>query len=136
MSGGGGSRYTRPTSEHIRRKIEEAREKEKEQLIGEVNEFLKKRLAKYDARDVEGIKKRLEQIIAKLGNSLELDTILFGGSVAKQTAIQGLSDIDALAIMNDEALAKNEPQKVLDLFIGICTKKQVVGKLSQLKREA
>jgi hypothetical protein len=121
--GGGGSRYTGPTSEHIKRKIEEARQREKKRLIGEVNELLKKRLVNYNDRDIERINKRLDQILNKLGDAVELETILFGGSVAKQTAIQGLSDVDALAIMNDDALAKNEPQKVLDLFVDTIRKK-------------
>jgi hypothetical protein len=48
---------------------------------------------------------------------IDLESILFGGSVAKQTAIQGLSDVDALAIMNDKVLEKKEPCNVLDYLI-------------------
>src|SRR5271157_3245381 len=123
MGASGSFRYTGPTSETIRRQVEEARQKEKERLITEVNELLKRRLSRYNDRDPEMVKAKLNQIASRIKNVADLETILFGGSVAKQTAVQGLSDVDALVVLKDESLAAQEPHVVLDNFFDVLRKR-------------
>jgi Second Messenger Oligonucleotide or Dinucleotide Synthetase domain len=71
-------------------------------------------LGAYNARDVETARERLDGVKAALQGSIEgaFDQ-LFGGSVAKHTYVDGLSDIDSLVLINDTALEGKTPQQVL-----------------------
>ena len=71
-------------------------------------------LGTYNARDTEAVQVRLEAIKAALQNSIEGSfDLLFGGSVAKHTYVDGLSDIDSLVLINDSAFEGKKPQQVL-----------------------
>lgn len=115
--GGGGAKYTGPTSADALRRAEEAREKERERLVGDINQFLAEKLARLNDRDVAGTQARLDTLREALGDTAKIDTILFGGSVAKQTAVQGLSDVDALVVLSDPELVNRSPSEVVDLFL-------------------
>lgn len=71
-------------------------------------------LGSYNARDHELVSERLADIKDALGDEIEgsLDQ-LFGGSVAKHTYVDGLSDIDSLMFINDSSLEGRELQAVL-----------------------
>ena len=67
----------------------------------EMNEFLEDLLKAYNKRDVEAIQTHLNEIEKILGREIEdLDRILFGGSISKNTFIEGTSDVDALVILD------------------------------------
>ncbi|WP_206667635.1 CBASS oligonucleotide cyclase [Muricoccus nepalensis] len=72
-------------------------------------------LAGYNGRDVELVRERLEDVKRALEGALEgtLDQV-FGGSVAKHTYVDGLSDVDTLLILNDASLADGGPRKALE----------------------
>ena len=83
----------------------------------EVNGCLRDLLRAYNGRNTEAISRHLEV----LRESLELtdnDVIrtLFGGSTSKHTAINGLSDVDVLVIINDSSLEGRLPAAVLQLM--------------------
>lgn len=79
----------------------------------EMNEFLEDLLKEYNKRDVEAIRTHLNEIEKVLGREIEgLDRILFGGSIAKNTFIEGTSDVDALVIL-DRARYKDSTPKEL-----------------------
>jgi hypothetical protein len=42
---------------------------------------------------------------------------MFGGSVAKRTYVDGISDVDALVVVNESELAALDPESVCDYFI-------------------
>lgn len=67
-----------------------------------------------NSRDVDKVKERLDDVKGALEGSLEnsIDS-LFGGSVAKRTYVDGLSDIDSLLILNDSSLEGSAPSEVL-----------------------
>jgi hypothetical protein len=116
MGGGGGDRYTGPTSEQVLKKVEQARDKEKERLNGHVNELLDDLLAHFNARDREKVSERLDRISELLGEAAELDALLLGGSVAKHTSVNGLSDVDALVILDRQRVSGDSPESLINAF--------------------
>jgi predicted nucleotidyltransferase len=114
--GGGGGRYRGPSTPELQRKIEQAQEQERQRLDGDVNELLQRLLIGFNNRDIEAAKKRLGEIEKILGKTVEVDYILLGGSVAKHTDIDGISDVDALVILSREDLAEKSAQALLDEF--------------------
>ncbi len=74
-------------------------------------------LTKYNQRS-ENIKTHLESI--KKAIEKEIDgtvDILFGGSVSKHTYVDGLSDVDALVILNKSELKNASPEEVKNYFL-------------------
>lgn len=71
-------------------------------------------LSNYNDRDDRIVRERLDEVKAALEDSIE-GTVdqLFGGSVAKHTYVDGLSDIDSLVIINDTTLEDASPQQAL-----------------------
>lgn len=117
MGGGGsGSRYLRPWSSAERQKIDDAQEKERQRLDGEVNALLNDLLARYNSRDTDATKNKLEKLSDIIGEKTEIDQILFGGSVAKHTEVNGLSDVDALVILDRSDLQGKSPKELLNVL--------------------
>lgn len=79
-----------------------------------VNAGLRGKLKKYNARDHEAINRHINNLRNALEQS-EGDVIrpLFGGSVQKHTYVDGLSDADVLAPINDSSLISLRPRSVI-----------------------
>lgn len=79
-------------------------------------------LGAYNARDIETTQERLNDIKSALKGSINgsFDQ-LFGGSVAKHTYVDGLSDIDSLVLINDSGLDGKNPEQVLEEIERILT---------------
>ena len=82
-----------------------------------INGCLRNLLRVYNARDTQAVSRHVQV----LRESLELrddDVIhtLFGGSVSKHTAINGLSDVDVLVIINDSSLVGQSPAAAIQLM--------------------
>ena len=114
--GGGGGRYRGPSSQELQKKIEQAQEKERQRLDGDVNGLLNKLLAKFNDRNTEATSERLAEIKKILGDTAEIENILLGGSVAKHTDVDGISDVDALVILDRSDLAGKTAEFMLDDF--------------------
>ena len=98
MGSGSAGRFTQGDVEVLR---EQARKRlAQSQNEASINAFLQQELAEINNRDVELINRRLDQIGEILGDRIELDRLLLGGSVAKHTYVDGLSDVDSLAILS------------------------------------
>ena len=71
-------------------------------------------LAEYNGRDADLTRQRLDAIKTALQGEVEgsFDQ-LFGGSVAKYTHVEGLSDVDSLVLINDTELEGKPPDAVL-----------------------
>lgn len=114
MGGSGGSGWARPSEI-----AQEVRKAEKElQSAGfqtELSGVLGEYLARFNDRDIPLVRRRLDQILAALGDSLEnkIDQI-FGGSVAKHTYVDGLSDIDCLLVVNGTNLEESGPRAAVE----------------------
>lgn len=115
MGGSGGGfdpGILRSSIREIENSVEDASyESEVAQVLGDV-------LAYANDRDVESIQSHL----ASVQGALEKETdgvvdLLFGGSVSKNTFVDGLSDVDALVILNDSELATKSPEEVRTYFV-------------------
>ena len=115
MGGGGGSYFPRskPDLEKLVRQAKEAADSGR--LDSDVNKFLGKVLASCE-RDPKNVQQHLEEIADTLKDEAEMEKFLFGGSVAKHTYVDGLSDIDALVILNQEKLISKSPLRVINSF--------------------
>src|SRR5260370_3496358 len=102
MGGGGGSSYRNWKSDRladaVRKDADEAVAEYEARLAGYFGELL----AGFNDRDVQLVHRRLDDIKAALQEELEttFDQV-FGGSVAKHTYVDGLSDIDSLLVINE-----------------------------------
>ena len=85
-----------------------------------VADHLASLLVDFNDRDVEGIREVFDQIKSDLENEIDgtVDT-LFGGSVSKHTYLDGISDIDALVLLNNSELAEKSPNEVKS-FLADC----------------
>lgn len=111
-SGGGGG-WTRPND--IAREVREAeRQIDSAGFQTDLAGLLTQLLARFNDRDTTLVRRRLEEILNALGNVLDGKIEqLFGGSVAKHTYVDGLSDIDCLLIVNGTDLEKRGPRAAL-----------------------
>jgi hypothetical protein len=81
-------------------------------------------LAAFNSRDTELVQRRLDEIRTLLEDAIEDRVDLqFGGSVAKRTYVDGLSDIDSLLIINDTKLELKTPEAALDRITSILKRK-------------
>jgi Second Messenger Oligonucleotide or Dinucleotide Synthetase domain len=109
VGGSGGGEYP-SSSEDIQAVREEAlRSLRQQERDVAVNEVLSEALRRFNDRDVELTRDRLEAIQEALGPlAVDLDRLLFGGSVAKHTYVDGLSDVDALVVLDAADATPNE----------------------------
>lgn len=74
-----------------------------------LNGFLASQLASFDDRDTELVQERINAIEEALGDAaLHVNRLLFGGSVAKHTYVDGLSDVDALVVLDEPGASPND----------------------------
>jgi len=113
-SGGGGAFINRTPGE-LRDIVRKAEDKTTVAAFeAELGRTLGSLLGEYNGRDVETARSRLEVLKTALKGSIEGSyDQLFGGSVAKHTYVDGLSDIDSLVLINDSALEGKSPGEVL-----------------------
>lgn len=120
MGGGGGSSYRNWKSDQlaatVRKDAEDSAAEYEVSLAGYFGELL----TEFNDRDVELVHDRLDKIKETLQDELETAfDQLFGGSVAKHTYVDGLSDIDSLLVINGSTLVRLAPEKVLDRIVSI-----------------
>jgi len=116
MGGGGGGTFSGgKTPEKVQQSVRDAEQRTVSATFDvQVNEKLGKLLSAYNDRDTGLVHTRLNDIKDALKDLLEGTVdIVFGGSVAKHTYVDGLSDVDTLAILNRTDLAGADPQKAL-----------------------
>ena len=124
MGGGGGGGYFPSNPEKLKRLIQEARGTEAQQRLEiKINELLQASLATFNERNTEKIQDHLEKVGQILGKEFEVDQFRFGGSVAKHTYVDGLSDIDALVILDRRDIVGESPKEVVDSFHDLLSKR-------------
>jgi hypothetical protein len=118
MGGSGGRGFRGYSPDQIRSWVDRAGDETTHtEHNARVNATLGDLLAQYNDRDVDLIGDRLDSIQQAIEGSLETTLDLrFGGSVAKHTYVDGLSDVDALAILRDADLASLTASEVLEMF--------------------
>ena len=118
MGSSGGYRFRQYSPEELRQWIAQTgNETEAVAHASRVNGALAQLLGRYNERDVTSMRTRLGEIEAAIEDTLDTTVDLrFGGSIAKRTYVDGLSDVDALAVLRDQDLASLTAQEVLDTF--------------------
>lgn len=117
MGGGGGQAFpVGPTDiDALRQRAREIADQAT--IDAEVNDRIGARLAAINARDTEKIGRYLDDILAALKGEVEgVERTLFGGSVAKSTHVEGLSDVDALVVLDRADLKDASPEQVRERF--------------------
>ena|SRR3990172_3637458 len=133
-SGGGGGSFYGPSSAGFQKKVEYLRERERERFVGEVNDYLQHLLAVFNDRDVESRKEKLAAITSLLSDVVEVDSVLLGGSVAKHTDVNGLSDVDALVILDRDAHRDESPGELLREFEKKCNRDLPRSEVESVRR--
>lgn len=114
MGGGGGFfRGTHRSPEQLADQIREMSERNAAEFESVLAGELAKLLSQYNSRNTAETQQRLSDIRELLSDELEqtFDT-LFGGSVAKHTYVDGISDVDSLLVLKG-GLAESDPAAVL-----------------------
>jgi len=115
MGGSSGGFFHGETDpEKLMQMVIDSKERTKDQQfdnnIAKLISFL---LAHFDDRDTDLINSRLDNIKKALGKDIEGTVdLLFGGSVAKHTYVDGLSDVDALILLDKSELMDLSPIEV------------------------
>ena len=78
------------------------------------NEYCEALLAQYTRRNTQTVTQRLESLCGFLRQKGNVVQTMFGGSVRKGTYVTGLSDIDALLIVNQSSLVNQTPAEAIE----------------------
>jgi hypothetical protein len=134
-SGSGGSEY-RVDPDAAARRLRDAEEASRDaQTDAEVNSLLSRRLLEVNRRNNEEVASRLEEIQAALASQIEgVDRLLFGGSVSKQTYVEGLSDVDSLLVLKSDDYGGLKPDQVLAKLQQALESKLDRGQASRIKQ--
>ena len=116
--GGSGGGYFRSDPEKIKKKLRDSEANtENTAYEAQVVSLLSDLLANFNGRDHEAANRHLSEIKKAIEKDIDGTVdLLFGGSVAKHTYVDGLSDIDSLVILNDTELANKTPTAVKQYF--------------------
>jgi hypothetical protein len=115
MGGGGGGAFVHRTPEQLRDIVRKAEDQTTvAEFEAELSRTLGDLLGAFNGRDVPTVTQRLEDVKSALQDAIEgtFDQ-LYGGSVAKHTYVDGLSDIDSLVLLNGSDLEGKSPQLAL-----------------------
>lgn len=83
----------------------------------QVNALLQEAVSDYSDRDIEAIRRHIDTLKRALESDVEGTVdLLFGGSTQKHTYVNGLSDVDLLARIDDPSLTSLSPGQLLRRF--------------------
>ena len=115
--------------EQARKRLEQSR------LDSTVNSLLQQEMTDINDRDTDLTNERLEAIEQALGSRIgEVERLLFGGSVAKHTYVNGLSDIDALVEIADEEISERTPAVVITSFARVLRQALPQGEVEEIQQ--
>jgi hypothetical protein len=111
--GGSGGGYFSGDIDATRRDLADAQKKARDEAYeAECNNLLASYLSDFNDRDREAISEHLEEIKEALDAELEGTVDMrYGGSVAKHTYVDGLSDVDSLVMLDSCELAEGSPSE-------------------------
>lgn len=134
MGGSGGGGTYKMTAREVEKLREEAMARlERQRLDAEVNSLIQRELVELNDRDTEQISRRLDEIEDALREESEgLDRLLFGGSVAKHTYVNGLSDVDSLVVLDPDVVGDRNPHEVRQEFRRILEGRLDMGQVQRI----
>lgn len=113
--GGGGGPFVNRSPEDFAKAIRKSEENlDIKQFETTLSGLLSDVLIDANSRDTEAVSERLNSVKVALGDELDsaIDS-LYGGSVAKHTYVDGLSDVDSLLILNGTELDGASPKEAV-----------------------
>jgi len=125
MGGGGGGTFSSRTPADLAKQVRKQEEAAANASFkGELSTMFANLLGQYNGRDASLVQERLDETKSALEGTLEgsFDQ-LYGGSVAKHTYVDGLSDIDCLLVINETELDGQSPRRALDRITRILRRK-------------
>src|SRR5947208_2956180 len=116
--GGSGGGYFSIDPKKVDRQLEQSQAgTDAQEYEAEANRALQELLVEYNNRDNAAISRYLDKIREVLNEELEGTIDLrFGGSVAKHTYVDGLSDVDSLVLINKSELLGFDPKELVSGF--------------------
>jgi|SRR5579871_353541 len=113
--GGGGGSYSDWSEEGLAKIVREDVDKSAAEHEPELAGLFSDLLASYNDRDADLARKRLDEAKEALQDPVERSIdVLLGGSVAKHTYVDGLSDVDSLIIISGSQFEGLVPTEILD----------------------
>jgi Nucleotidyltransferase domain len=107
---------------------------EQQRLDADVNSYLRHELLAANDRDVEQVDARIDEIKQALADRVEeFEDLRFGGSIAKHTYVEGLSDVDLLVALKDEHLADRSPAEFRREFARTLEGKLSAGEIADIR---
>ncbi len=116
MGGGGGGYYSSFSPKELQANLEQAAETVAAEFEPELQAILNSILPEINDRDSQAdskFKDDIKSIVSEAINS-PLIGMQLGGSVSKNTYVEGLSDVDALAIFRKTLAGETTPQSLLE----------------------
>ncbi|GHU80700.1 nucleotidyltransferase [Spirochaetia bacterium] len=115
---GGSNGYFKSNIETLKRKINSAEKNvDNKKYESDVSAYLNSLLSKFNDRDVDQINTHLGEILKTIKSKTDENfNVLLGGSVSKNTYVDGLSDIDTLLILNDNKFANKQPNEIKQIL--------------------
>ena len=116
--GSGGSSFGWSSGADAKKLLQLSQDEEQKSAYAQAaNSYLGNQLLDYNDRDTDSIRTHVERLRAALDKELdEPIELVYGGSISKHTYVNGLSDVDLLAILKDPALASVSPDEVRSYF--------------------
>lgn len=116
--GGSGGFFHGSDPAKLAMKLRDAENKTKDQQFeSDISALINKLLTAFNDRDTNAIQKHLNSIKESLQSDIDgFLSLRYGGSVAKHTYIDGLSDIDSLVLLNNSELSSKTPEDVKNYF--------------------
>jgi hypothetical protein len=117
-SGGGGIFSGSSSPSKLRRQVREQESRAtSDEFETDIASLINAELGDINQRDPEATGRHMEEIQRALGREIEGSvSLLFGGSIAKRTYVNGLSDVDSIVILNKSDLVGLSPAEVKDYF--------------------
>lgn len=118
MGGSGGS-FLGGDPKAVAEKLRQAEHETEDQAFrSDVEKLLGEVLAAANDRDVDAVSRHLTTIQQALEKNIDgVVQLMFGGSVAKRTYVDGISDVDALVVVNESELASTDPKSVCNYLL-------------------
>lgn len=118
MGGGGGSGgfYASVPSSELQHQISSSAEKLAGEFDDQLQRLLNEVLPSINDRDVEQDNRFKDQIKAVLSEELDIPIVnlTFQGSVKKNTYVEGISDVDCMAVFKELSVARVDPATLLN----------------------
>jgi hypothetical protein len=130
--GGSGSGYFTSDIKNLKGKMNVTdRSIDRKEFEMEVTNLLIDFLSQCNNRDVETINTHLEEILKVVENEIDGHfDIRFGGSVSKNTFVDGISDVDTLLILNDSELHDRTPKIIKNIIASRLSERYPKTKIS------